>query len=95
MRVIILLLLGLLTVGSIFYGARLLWRFARGSEEMTGQEDSTAPLDPRLGRSLLLIAALLFALMLFDRLQFDGEVPADWTVAPLLHNTAPPPDQPY
>ncbi|MEO5350013.1 MAG: hypothetical protein H7836_10230 [Magnetococcus sp. YQC-3] len=87
MRAIVLLLLGILVAGGVFYGLRLLWGafFPANKQDLLdgqGARPVRSLLDQVLGWVLLVVTLLLFAVMVFERMQVSGEIPADWTAPP-------------
>lgn len=84
MRTVILLLLGVLVAGGAFYGLRLLWyAFFSPQELLTpAARPVRSSFDRVLAWVLLLVTVLLFGVMVLERLQVSGEIPADWTAPP-------------
>ncbi|MEO5339085.1 MAG: hypothetical protein H7837_01010 [Magnetococcus sp. MYC-9] len=92
MRIIILLLLGLAAVGGVVYGIHLVWRAFSSSSRGGAVPFSLlpAPWDRRLSWLLFWVTLLLLLLMVVDRLQLDGESPADLTAPPPMKGRAAP-----
>lgn len=82
MRILIYLLLGLLVLGAVAYGLRLLWYSAFPGE---GASENGAGRDPSslsrteiwAGRLLLFSLVLLFLLLAFDRVLSVGDTPVN------------------
>ncbi len=90
-----------MVVGGGVYGLRLLWRailpVSGGQAVLTDRKGSPvrSMWDRALGWLLLLVAVVLFALMVYDRLHISGEVPSDWTTTPPMKGRAESPNRPY
>ncbi|MBF0096358.1 MAG: hypothetical protein HQM04_02785 [Magnetococcales bacterium] len=83
MRIFIVVLLCVLVVLGVLYGARLMWRVWH--PPVAGQVDTVmARWERWLAWGVALVLLVLFMIMIGDRLALDGRMPADWTAPSVL-----------
>lgn len=95
MRILLFLLLGILVLGAILVGLRLMWRSLHPlPNQQQGQQADASDNRPllnkwelQLGRVLLLALAFMFLMLSLDRILTHRQTPSDYQPPPKVDST--------